>query len=230
MSIVLNTRFLGVVFVLEVILLAVLLVFAAGTSVEAGTCNGHYWSAVEDETLNAYYGAYGANRIQDASVEGSDDKFFVNSTWVVYNADNFAEVGWIWRGGWNGPREMTVWATDGDWDVDYHDTLTVGTSQSFETRRVSSSGSVWKWYAGGDLKKTKTLDMGHGNVGAQQERNYACDNVEESHWWGLQRMKSIGTRSDWEDMNITQESDPDYCIDSLSDTAFKVRKGSGTSC
>lgn len=230
MSTLLNIRNLGILLILEVVLFAALLMFASTSKVEAVTCTGQYWSAVEDATADDYYGAYGASRIQDASVTGSENHFFVNSTWVQYDEGNWVEVGWIWRGGWSSPKEMAVWSNRGRWYVKYYDTLTTGASQSFEVRRASSSSRKWKWYAGGDLKKSLTLLMRNGIAGAQQERYYACDNPDESHWWNLKRMATIGTRSSWGDMVIFLEDDPDYCINEISNTEFKVQKGSGSSC
>ena len=230
MNTLLNIRNLGILLLVEVVLFAALLMLAATSPAEAGTCTGHYWSAVRDDTSDEYYGAYGASRIQDVSVAGSDSDFFVNSTWVQYDADNWVEVGWIWRGGWSSPREMAVWSNRGTWYVKYFDTLTAGASQSFEVRSVSDPPREWKWYAGGDFKKSLILLMRYGIVGAQQERNNVCDNTDESHWWNLKRMATIGTRSNWGDMAIFREDDPDYCIDEISNTEFKVRKGSGKSC
>ena len=43
-------------------------------------------------------------------------------------------------------------------------------------------------------------------------------------------METIGTRSSWGDMAIFLENDPDYCINEISNTEFKVKKGSGKSC
>ena len=230
MNTLLNTRNLGILLLLEIVLFFALLMLAKADPAEAATCTGQYWSAVKDATADDYYGAYGASRVQDAAVTGSENHFFVNSTWVQYDGRNWAEVGWIWRGGWSSPREMAVWSSNGNWYVQYFDTLTTGASQSFEVRRDSDSSRIWKWYAGGDLKKSLWLLMRDGIAGAQQERNDACDNTDESHWWNLKRMETIGTRSNWGDMVIFREDDPDYCINEISNTEFKVKKGSGKSC
>ena len=230
MSTLLNWRVLGMALLLEVIVIAVLLMPVAAGIAEAGTCTGHYWSEANDDTGRGFYGASGTSKVQDASVTGSSDNFFVNSTWVQYNEDNYAEVGWIWRGGWSDPKMMAVWSERGTWDVEYFNTLSVDGSYSFEVRRPSTSSRQWKWYLGNSLKKTRELSIGHGYVGAQQERNNACDNPDESHWWALKKRETTDTLTDWGDLEIWLETDPDYCLHEISNTQFKVKKGSGSSC
>ena len=215
---------------MEVIVVALLLMPAVTRPVEAGTCTGHYWSAANDDTANTYYGAYGSNTTQDASVTGSSNNFFVNSTWIRYDAENYAEVGWIWRGGWTSPKAFAAWNDQGNEGNQSFNTLTVDTDHYFETRRQSSSSTTWYWYADGSLKRSGILSQGHGTVGAQQERNNACDNPDESHWWLLQRMATFSTYTDWGDLDLWTEDDPDYCLNEISDTEFKVEKGSGSSC
>ena len=119
MSTILKWRILGIALLLEVIVVAALLMPAATGTAEAGTCTGHYWSAAIDDTGSDFYGASGSSKVQNASVTGSSSNFFVNSTWVQYDGDNYAEVGWIWRGGWSSPKMMAVWSYDGNWDVEY---------------------------------------------------------------------------------------------------------------
>ena len=61
------------------------------------------------------------------------------------------------------PRKWWYGAVDGNWDVKYFDTLTAGTSQSFEVRRDSDSSRIWKWYAGGDLKEVSVASNARRN-------------------------------------------------------------------
>lgn len=230
MHTILNWRVLGMALLLEVIVIGILLMPAATGTAEAGTCTGHYWSAANDDSGNGFYGAKGTSKVQYTPIPGSSNKFFVNSTWVQYNPDNYAEVGWIWRGGWGSPRMMAVWSDEGEWEVEYFNTLSVNGSYNFEVRRPSTSSHQWKWYLGNSLKKTQEIIMGHGTAGAQQERNYACDFPDESHWWTLKRRATISTLSNWVDLDVWLEDDPDYCLNEISNTEFKVKKGPGTTC
>ena len=79
-------------------------------------------------------------------------------------------------------------------------------------------------------RRQEDLLLGHGDAGAQQERNNACDTPDESHWWSLKRRATISTPSDWVDLESWLEDDPDYCLNEISNTEFKVKKGPGTSC
>ena len=149
---------------------------------------------------------------------------------IQYDSNNYAEVGWWWRGGWTSPKVLVVWSDRGDWDSESFNTLTVNSTHWFKVRRSSASSMTWKWYADGSLKKSRTLSLGHGAVSAQQERNNACDNPDESHWWGRMRMSTIPTYTDWGDLDLRIENDPDYCLDEVSNTEFKVKKGAGSTC
>ncbi len=227
---ILNWRVLSMALLLEVVVLGIILLPAATGTAEAGTCTGHYWSAANDDSGSGFYGASGTSKVQFTPVPGNSSKFFVNSTWIQYDADHYAEVGWIWRGGWGSPKMMAVWSEYGNWDVEYFNTLSVNGSYSFAVRRMSTTSHQWKWYLGNSVKKTEDLIMGHGDAGAQQERYNACDTPDESHWWSLKRRAAISTLTSWEDLEIWREDDPDYCLNEISNTEFKVKKGSGTSC
>ena len=229
MNTILNWRVLGMALMLEVIMIAVLLMPASAGSAEAGTCTGQFWSAAHDGSAHDFYGAKGTSKVQNTPIAGSSSKFFVNSTWVQEDADNYAEVGWIWRGGWGSPKMMAVWSKDGVWDVAYYNTLSVNGSYNFEVRRASASNQ-WKWYLANSLKKTKALDFGEGEAGAQQERWNICDNPDESHWWALKRRTSLNSLGSWVDLELWREDDPDYCLDEISNTQLKVKKGPGTTC
>ena len=88
----------------------------------------------------------------------------------------------------------------------------------------------WTWYLANSLKKTKALDFGEGEAGAQQERWNICDDPDESHWWARKRRTSLNSLGSWVDLEIWREDDPDYCLAELSNTQFKVQKGPGTPC
>lgn len=199
--------------------------------VEAGTCSGQHWETTRDATSDRYYGAYGHSRVQDASVQVGSTSFFVNSTSIRFNNDNWVEVGWRWAGDESSARAFVAWKDDGDVDFETFQTLPTGTSHYFETRRNSASPEWWHWYADGTLKKSLEMSLlRYGVVIAQQERYEVCDNVDESHWWSLRRMNSGGSYSWWGDLAEDYANDPDYCIHEISNTEFKTPKISSPNC
>ena len=188
------------------------------------------WESTRDSTANSYYGAFGRNTVQDAAVSGGSSRFFVNSTSIRYDDANWAEVGWRWAGGESRARLFAAWSVHGDWDYQTFDTFVTGTNHSFETRRNSSGTLWWNWYADGSSFLAKELALGHGTVVAQQERYNACDTVDESHWWYLQRAYAIGSFSNWENQVKGYMNDPDYCVRIISNTEFETPRESSSYC
>ena len=199
--------------------------------VEAGTCSGQHWEATRDATSTRYYGAYGSSTVQDASVQVGSTSFFVNSTSIQRSSRDWIEVGWRWAGDESSARAFVAWSKNGTWRFETFQTLGTGTNHSFITRRHSDSSDWWYGYVDGALKKSLELPrLKYGKVVAQQERYKVCDNVTESHWWGLRRMNSQGSFSSWGNLVEFSTGDPDYCIHEISNTEFKTPKTGNPNC
>ena len=225
-----NIKVLAYALLVELVIVAAL-ILPHTPRVEAGTCSGHLWESAKDASSTMYYGAYGDSIVQDASVQVGSTSFFVNSTSIRFDDDEWAEVGWRWAGDESSARAFVAWSKDGNWDFETFQTLATGTDHYFETRRQSSSSDQWNWYVDGVFKKSLELpDLDFGVVVAQQERYYVCDNVDESHWWSLRRMNSGGSYSWWGDLDEDVSSDPDYCIHEISNTEFKTPKTGNPNC
>ena len=213
------------------LVIVVALILPHTPRVEAGTCSDHYWESTKDATSTKYYGAYGYATVQDASVQAGSTSFFVNSTSIRYNDDEWAEVGWRWAGDESNARAFVAWSKRGKWGFETFQTLATGTHHYFETRRQSNSSTQWNWYVDGVLKKSLELPrLKSGVVVAQQERYNVCDNVTESHWWSLRRMNSGGSYSWWDDLVEDYTNDPDYCVHKISNTEFKTPKTGNPNC
>lgn len=222
-----NRKFLVLLFVVGMLVLGYM---GTGSPASAGTCSGHYWAAVQDGSGN-YYGAKGWNSTQDAQVTGSVNNFFVNSTWVRKDSNNYAEIGWTWHGGWSSPKVFVTAKEDGNPTFHKHyQSLGVYTGHLYRTN-VLPATYTWVFYVDGTkLPDDQNLNFTNGTTGAQQERYYACDNPNISHWWSLERADSGANFSAWTSLVKHRDDDPDYCLDRISDTEFYVRRVGSPSC
>ncbi len=225
-----NIKVLVYALLVELVIVAAL-ILPHTPRVEAGTCSGQHWESAKDATSSEYYGAYGHSRVQDASVQVGSTSFFVNSTSIRYNNDNWAEVGWRWAGDESNARAFVAWSDNGTWGFQTFQTLATGTSHYFQARKQSTGSDQWYWYVDGTLKKSLELSLlQYGEVVAQQERYNVCDNVDESHWWGLRRMDSNASFSLWGDLIEDYTWDPDYCVHEISNSEFKTPKIGSSNC
>jgi hypothetical protein len=203
-------------------------VFAKVPPVQASTCSGHYWTAVQQGTKR-YYGSKGINSTQNAQVTGSSNNFFVNSTAIVSDSDNYAEVGWTWHGGDSAPQFFWSIEDGGVYSHGHGAILGINTVHTYKVNNLPG-GTVWLFYGDSTQLTTKTLVFNKGRTVAQQERNNACDNAPISHWWNLEKASSGGVFSPWIVLTKRKDDDPDYCLDKLGNTEFYVRRTGSTLC
>lgn len=220
----LNPGFLLLLLV-EIIALGILM---ETTPIQASTCNGHYWTAVQHHTKR-FYGSKGINSTQNAQVTGSSNNFFVNSISVFFDSDNYAEVGWTWHGGDSVPQYFWSSKKDGVYSHGHGATLGINTVHTYRVNNLPGN-YVWLFYGDSTQLTTKTLTFTRGRVIAQQERNNACDNPSISHWWSLERAGSGGVFSPWTVLTKRKDDDPDYCLDKINIVEFYVRRTGSPAC
>ena len=207
-----GSRFLALLFATEVLVVVALFsITTRPASAIPGPCEGHVRVAGADPGGPHYFGAYGVNTTSDANATSTVDDFFVNSTSVWHDPLNYAEVGWIWRGTWTSPRAFIAWADDVHELYDDFDPLTVVSTHVWQVNRRTATSTTWDFYKDAQPLDSKILPLQQGWVGAQQERNFACNNSDGTLWYDLGKADSQIILYFWDGMFEAQDNDDYYC-------------------
>jgi hypothetical protein len=218
-------RILANVVLLEILLLALM---PPPAPTAAGSCVNHYWAATQ-ENSGTYYGSRGVSLTVNAQVTGSENNFFVNSTFVWKDSYNYAEVGWTWHGGWSTPRMFVTSNKAGSVFHAHYSEVTVSSAHTYRTNALPGT-TTWVFYGDSTQLTNRGLGWNKGTAGAQQERYYACDTPDSSHWYNLARADSGANFGSWTSLGSRNDNDPDYCMDKVSNTDFYTRRTGHASC
>jgi len=211
-------------------LVAVMLIMALlaqASPIEASTCVGKVDAVVKEWGFTAY-GVKGHNIVANMNPGGGSHRFFLNSVHVFNNFNDLVEIGIVWNGGDAKPHAFGVSIVGGIYQEYRWQDVEVGSVHSFAVQRIS--GTTWGYYFDGRLRGTKTTNMANGIALASQERNEACPVVASTSVYALQRMDIGGAFSNWTNLQLYRDNDPDYCLWKPSSTSFYTQLAPDPDC
>lgn len=204
-------------------------VWAATAPVAQATCSGHLFAQASEQS-GFYYGSKGNTFVENATGEGDVQSWWVNSTFVIVDANNYVEVGWTWHGGSPKATHFISTMDMGSCFHQHYGEVETGSFHGYRTNHLPQSGGTWVFYADDSWLAQRSLNFTNATAGAMQERQNRCNYPDGILWDGLQRADSGANFSSWTNLGLRRDDDPDYCINKLSDIAFETLRVGDPNC
>lgn len=169
----------------------------------------------------ANYGTYGCNYVMS---NPTVSQVHVSSIYVIDSRGtsyNMAEAGWVKcpPNGATSPTFFAAWVDNGTYGEYNIGSAPQGTNHGYKVLNVIGNNK-WRYYVDGVQKKERTYStlFRNGSTVCSSERNSLTGDTNYSHFWSLRCMNSQGTWSDWSDLTLFGDNDPNYSLTTISDT------------
>ena len=217
------------------VLLSLLFVVPAHSGHLNTGCGTVMWTeAVREDNTRDEDGVHGLVEIEYPSGGPVDSGGLVRSLFGWKNFDNFAEVGWLWRDGFESqPTRFTFWIDAGQPKIAKKGPA--GDLGTFHQYRLNNDVAThWIFRADGETINEHTfVNLGANGEGVlpwgNSEVDNSCDSAK-AHFKNL-KQKNCNT-CEWVDWTSTENysignENPCYHTDLYSNTAFRIVHGAG---
>ena len=171
-----------------------------------------------------FFGVGGDSHVWNPAVMYHGD--YVNSIWIIKDADNIVELGWYERGEGSGGGDLKffrTWTVSGIYHEESWGSPSENTDHTFLLYTLNGD-EAWRYVVDGE-QKTPTIiapDLYYGYAGAMRERHDNCDSGW-AHWWNLQQCSDPACSwTPWQSINERNINDPDWFLDFVSISNFFV--------